>query len=293
MLPIDTLIRLVVKPDGRVKARIVVDGSCQEADLDYDPTDIYAPVMDRVSHRMLLAIAASYRCYVHTIDVTQAFLNGGMTETLFVRMPKGITDANGQRSIHQLRRSLYGIKQAPVIWQRALGKTLNAFGLTATKSDPCVFFRRDGSDFLFIGVYVDDLLIISTNERMLIDFKERLVKAYKVRDQGPIDGTSYLGMKTHYDRDSGILHVSNDVMTRKILKKFGFDSAAPADSPAVQDGARDNSPSSSPFAIRSFIGAMTYLTSTVRPDLALAVNSMACTASDPPTVSDGNRRDSQ
>ena len=209
-----------------------------------------------------------------------------MTEVLYVTLPKGVTTAEGKRPIFQLRRSLYGIKQAPVIWQRTLANTLTAFGLTATLSDPCVFVKREGANFLILGVYVDDLLIVASTDDMVTEFKRQIVEKYQVRDQGPLDGTSYLNMKTHYDRDRGVLHVSNDKMAMKILRNFGFDAATPAESPTIVDGDRDNTSVTANFPIRSFIGAVTYLSTTVRPDLALAVNALAGTASDPPTQSD-------
>jgi hypothetical protein len=64
------------------KARLVVKGYAQRAGIDFD--EVFAPVARLDSVRVLLAIAAHHSCEVHHLDVKSAFLNGDLTEEVYV-----------------------------------------------------------------------------------------------------------------------------------------------------------------------------------------------------------------
>lgn len=273
-LPLMTLFS--EKADGRLKARMVVDGSRQRKGLEYDESGLYAAVMDRTSHRVLLAIGAAYKAHVHSVDVTQAFLYGDISEEIYVKPPPGVTHGGRPGQVWRLRKSLYGTKQAPAIWQAHLTRTMAGLGLQPTKADPCVFVKRSGSKFLFVGVHVDDLIIVCNDDEMLASFKDGVKTKYKLTDQGPLNNTEYLGMKTTYSRQDGVIHVSNDRMVQKLLKKSGFaESKSKVVSPAVVSAERDNAPADDGFNLWSFIGSLNYIASTTRPDIALATSKLS------------------
>ena len=61
---------------------------------------------------------------------------------------------------------MYGTKQAPAIWHKAVRDWLLEQGLKPTQpEDPRVFIERDGDDFFFVGVHVDDILMVTTQSR--------------------------------------------------------------------------------------------------------------------------------
>ena len=69
------------------KARLVIKGYKQKEGLDY--FDTYSPVTRINFIRMVLAIAALWNLEVHQIDVTTAFLNGGLDEEIYMEKPEG------------------------------------------------------------------------------------------------------------------------------------------------------------------------------------------------------------
>ncbi|KAK1665342.1 hypothetical protein QYE76_053501 [Lolium multiflorum] len=83
----------------------------REHGRDYDET--FAPVAHMTTVRTLLAVA-SVRCWsVSQLDVQNAFLNGELSEEVYMQPPPGYSVPDGMVC---LRRSLYGLKQAPRAW---------------------------------------------------------------------------------------------------------------------------------------------------------------------------------
>ena len=65
------------------------------------------------SIRLLLALAAAKDWCVHHLDVKSAFLNGELTETVFVRQPPGFAIKEAEHRVLRLRKALYELWKAP------------------------------------------------------------------------------------------------------------------------------------------------------------------------------------
>ncbi|KAK3125126.1 hypothetical protein QOZ80_7BG0600470 [Eleusine coracana subsp. coracana] len=103
--------------DGNVhiyKARLVAKGFKQIQGVDYDET--FSPVAMLKSIRILLAIAAFYDYEIWQMDVKTAFLNGNLSEDVYMTQPEGFVDPQNARKICKLQRSIYGLKQASRSW---------------------------------------------------------------------------------------------------------------------------------------------------------------------------------
>ena len=94
------------------KARLVAKGYSQVHGIDYNET--FSPVAKMDSIRLALAIAALRQWEVHHMDVKCAFLNGDLTEEIYMQQPQGFS--TNPSLVCRLRKSLYGLKQAPRAW---------------------------------------------------------------------------------------------------------------------------------------------------------------------------------
>ena len=104
--------KIKTKSDGfieRYKARLVAKGYAQEYGIDYEET--FAPVARIISVRSLLAIAVVHQWPLFQMDVKNAFLNGDLTEEVYMQAPPGYSDCPDKVCL--LRRALYVLKQAP------------------------------------------------------------------------------------------------------------------------------------------------------------------------------------
>ena len=96
----------------RYKARLVAQGFSQEYVIDYDET--FAPVAKMTTVRTLISVAAVHQWPLYQLDVKNAFLNGYLSEEVYMRPPPGLSTPPGL--VCRLRRALYGLKQSPRAW---------------------------------------------------------------------------------------------------------------------------------------------------------------------------------
>ena len=95
-------------------------------------------------------------------DVTQAFLNSEINGDVFVRLPATLFQTNNSLKLEsqyaKLKKSVYGLKEAPRMWYDNISTTLHNNGFKKLTSDVCVFIRGSfiGNNFVMIALTVDD-----------------------------------------------------------------------------------------------------------------------------------------
>ena len=102
----------------RYKARLVAQGFTQKYGTDFDET--FCPVVRLESLRMLIAKSVQQDLHLHQLDVTTAFLNGTLSEEVYMEQPKGFVCQGKEEFICKLKKSIYGLKQAPCCWNSTL-----------------------------------------------------------------------------------------------------------------------------------------------------------------------------
>jgi hypothetical protein len=186
-------------PDGKIvkhKARLVAKGYAQVQGVDFD--EVFAPVARIEIVRVLLALAAQGGWEVHHMDVKSAFLNGDLTETVYVKQPPGFIVSSGDK-ILKLRKALYGLRQAPRAWNAKLDRELIALGFVKSKMEHAVYRRSNKDSFLLVGVYVDDLVISGPNVSDICQFKLEMKKKFSMSDLGLL--SYYLGIEVKQEAE--------------------------------------------------------------------------------------------
>ncbi|CAI7857726.1 unnamed protein product, partial [Closterium sp. NIES-53] len=106
--------------------------------------------------RVLLQIAIQRDYELHSLDFSTTFLQGSLHEQIWLRRPPGFTGSFPAGTQWQLRRPVYGLRQAPRQWHDTLRTTLAALDFFPSSVDLSLFVRC-GSTLFFVLVYVDDL----------------------------------------------------------------------------------------------------------------------------------------
>lgn len=266
--------RVKSKPNGEVdryKARLVVRGFSQVYGVDYLET--FSPVVKYSSIRMILAVAASEKLYLRQFDIKTAFLNGDLSEEIFMNQPDGFEDSTGR--VCRLNRSLYGLKQASRCWNKKFSSFLKTFKLVQSESDSCVFINSEKSSKIILAIYIDDGLVAAANKEDIELLLNYLKKEFEITS-GPLD--CFLGLEIKRFAD-GAIHVNQSGYARRILAKFRMEECNPLSIPAdphhsmsADDHPAGSSTTKMKFPYREAVGSLMYLATATRPDIAFAIS---------------------
>nr|GEV95399.1 ribonuclease H-like domain-containing protein [Tanacetum cinerariifolium] len=106
---------------SRYKARLVANSSSQQLRVDFDET--FSLVIKSATIRMVLSLAVFRQWPIHQLDVKNAFLNGDLSETMYMRQPPGFVD--NQPTLADYRFVLSQKKYALQLLKRAHMVTCN------------------------------------------------------------------------------------------------------------------------------------------------------------------------
>jgi hypothetical protein len=141
---------------------------------------------------------------------------------------------------------MYGLKQAGYEWNRQLDTKLRKYGYKRLKTDPCVYVRWDSSECAFITVWVDDLLLFASSDRMMRHMKESIEAEWEVTDLG--EPNKIVGIEI--TQTPGKVYISQKKYIEALLKKEGMDGANPVGMPLdphvkLEKNPMDNEPNRS------------------------------------------------
>ncbi|RVW57769.1 Retrovirus-related Pol polyprotein from transposon TNT 1-94 [Vitis vinifera] len=199
---------------------------------------------------------------------------------------KGFSQKEG---IDYNEKSLYGLKQSPRQWYKRFDAFMVSHEFMRNQYDSCVYFKTlpDGS-FIYLLLYVDDMLIVDKNRAEINKLKQLLSSEFEMKDLGA--AKKILGMEIWRDRDAGLLYVSQQKYIEKLMQAFHMDHSKPVSTPLAQHFKFDHStlPStdeeveymkSVPYS--SVVGSLMYVMVCTRPDLAFAISVVSRFMSNP------------
>ncbi|BES97325.1 Hydra magnipapillata [Nesidiocoris tenuis] len=297
--------RMILKeklhPDGtldRRKARLVARGFTQRPGIDYAET--YSPVVRQKSLRLLMGIAAEENLHLSQLDVTTAYLNGTLDEeiymekpanlktilheilidesqsedkTIFLKTQKMLDDLkhDSTEKVCLLKKALYGLKQAGRQWYKRLDTRLKEIGFEPSFADPCIYISGKGGDRILVAVYVDDIIIASSDKEKTENLKMNLTQTFEMRDIGELKYC--LGIEFQRLKD-GSISMNQLGHIEKLIEKFGMNSSkitkTPMEINLKLEFPEDKTPANVPY--QSLIGSLNFLATCTRPDIAYAVS---------------------
>jgi len=216
---------------ARYKARLVARGVSQQADIDYNET--YSPVIKTTSFRLLLALATLHDYHIHQMDVTTAFLHGVLKEVIYVSQPEGFIQPGNKHKVCQLLKSLYGLKQSACVWYEVLDSFLVAQGFFCCKFDTNVYIKCYKTLFILLGLYIDDLILISNDLKFLFAIKVMLSQHFSMIDNNDIE--YILGVQIRRDEAKRTLILSRDKYILDILPIFNMQKNTSVSTPLEVD----------------------------------------------------------
>nr|GFA23562.1 copia protein [Tanacetum cinerariifolium] len=215
----------------RYKARLVANGSMQVEGVDVDEN--FSPVVKPGTIRTILSLAISQHWPVHHLD-----------------------------------RSLYGLKQAPRACFQRFAAYITTVGFTPIRCDSSLFIYKHGDDTAFLLLYVDDIVLTASSDRLLQHIIASLHREFSMTDLGALN--YFLGISV--TRDSSGMFLSHRKYAMEILELAHMVGCNPSRTPVDTEFKLGGGGTLvvDPTLYRSLAGSLQYLTFT-RPDITYVV----------------------
>ena len=181
----------------------------------------------------------------------------------------GFRDKNHPNHVCLIKKSLYGLKQAPRAWYQRFADFVATIGFFHSKSNHSLFIYKNGSDTAYILLYVDDIILTASSDRLRKYFMTLLGSEFAMKDLGPL--SFFLGIAV--TRHAHGLFLSQKQYAAKIIERAGMSNCSSCPTPVDTKSklsATSDAPFNDPTKYRSLAEALQYLTFT-RPDISYVV----------------------
>ncbi|KAG9450470.1 hypothetical protein H6P81_010435 [Aristolochia fimbriata] len=183
--------------DARYKACLVAKGYSQVPGVDFN--DVFSPVVKHSSIRVLLAFVAMHDLELEQLDVKTTFLHGELEEQISIHQPEGFVVEGKEGHVCLVTKYLYCLKQSPRQWYKRFDSFMKKIGYFRSKYDNCVYFRKlDDGSFVYLLLYVDDMLIEAKEMEQINQLKTQLRGEFEMKDLGATK--RILGIEIERDR---------------------------------------------------------------------------------------------
>jgi hypothetical protein len=275
--------RLKVKryADGqvdRLKARGCAMGNMVAKMPDFDK---YSPTVAAIVAAAILALAAYFCLYSCTVDTVSAYLMQQYKESpaLFIKFPHDAAIAAGldPAIIYRIRKYLYGLPDAGRAYYLAYSKHLVEGGYTRSNLDPCLFFKYDGRDYIFISIHVDDTYLAASNKNLIEQFKDHLRTKFTITFKDSVH--TYLGVQHIRDSD-GSIQLKQSKLLQELFDKLNISSTTSVQIPVVENPTAISNADElcDQTEYKGIVGMLLFLEKS-RPDMAYSVSDSATHAS--------------
>lgn len=267
--------RIKQNSDGtvdRFKSRLVAKGFNQRPGVHYFET--YSPVVKHPTIRLVLGQAVGRGWLLRQLDVNNAFLEGPLSEEVYMAQPPGFVDVDKPDYVCKLFKAIYGLKQAPRAWYTVLRDFLLEAGFFNFVADMSLFILHKAGITLFVLGYVDDIVVTGNSPTHVQLFIDLLTARFSLKDVGAL--SYFLGIEVTRTVNGLTLtqmKYINDLLQRTNMVCCKPVSTPMADHPTLTATTASGVLLTDPTEYRSIVGSLQYLLFT-RPDIAFAV--MVC-----------------
>ncbi|KAK9711792.1 Reverse transcriptase (RNA-dependent DNA polymerase) [Popillia japonica] len=210
------------------------------------------------------------------LDAVVAFIQGSIDEEIYMQCPEGLEvskERGNIRIVCRLNKAINGLKQSGRIWYLKLDKVLKNIGLTCSTFDSCVYYLFNDNDSVIVAVYVDDIIVFTSNNILKNWIKDKLLEEFEMKDLGQLHFC--LGIKIKRDRQQGIISLNQKTFIDNILRQYNMHESNPVATPLDSNQNLGYTvPKDEPADTKlyqSAIGSLLYVARATRPDIAQAV----------------------
>ncbi|GAB1607207.1 hypothetical protein Ahia01_001004000 [Argonauta hians] len=193
-----------------IKARLVAKGFQENSDLKKD-----SPTCLKENLRLVVAIAASEKWKMKSLDIKSAFLQGKNIERDVYLIPPA--EVSNGKVLWKLNKVIYGLSDASRIWYLKVKEVLESLGMKMSIYDEALFyFKVRGKLCGLIAIHVDDFLHVGNCEfEIVINKIKQQFEISHEHDQF----LNYLGLEITQTSDDITLNQFNYISKLTVLEK--------------------------------------------------------------------------
>ena len=254
---------------ARYKARLVAQGFSQVEGINYSET--FSPVINFNTVLLILVIACNRSWKVNHIDFETAFLNAELREKIYMRPPKQLqTTKKFKNKLLELKKSIYGLKQAGREWNKLLQSKLLILQWKQSPTESCLFTRKVDEKIQVLLIYVDDILVVTENETDSELIIEELSNLFKLKNLGKL--THFLNINFALDYTNKLITINQNVQINSILQKNNvvFGAKTPICNNFLDENYRKELQNVS--YNQSLVGSLLHIARLTRPDILFGVS---------------------
>ena len=294
---LESLIFLVEKKDGKIKARHCANGSKQRQWMRSD--EAASPTVMTESVLLTAGIEAKENRDVATYDIPNAFIQTHVEERdaqgdrIVMKIRGAMVDMlleidetyrgyvvmeNGQKTLYvHILRAIYGMLMSGLLFYKKFRASIERIGYEVNPYDPCVANKIINGKQHTISWHVDDLKSSHVDPKVNDDFQQWLQKEYgQVKEITATRGKRhvYLGMTLDYSTP-GEVKVDMIDYVKEMLEEFPQDlngkSATVANEKLFDTTRGKPLGPMKAEAFHAMVAKALFLTMRARPDIRLAV----------------------
>ena len=193
--------------------------------------------------------------------------------------PQGFVQKGHENLVCKLKKSLYGLKQSPRAWYEKIHHFFAKEGFNRSHADHSLYIKQTSTYLLIVLIYVDDLILLSSDMSVMQGLKQRLEGEFDMSDLGELHFFLNVEMERSRAHRTVTLHQGNYI--EEVLERFGMADCKPIGTPLdakaqlvklSEEEYDQHLHEMQGIPYKEVVGSLMYAMVATRPDLAFGVS---------------------
>ena len=188
-------------------------------------------------------------------------MNADLKEEVYLVNPGGFVQKGQEHLVRRLKKSMYGVKQAPRSWYINIDSFFKQQCFMKSKNDLILYIKKDKEgNVCLISLYIDDLIIIGGAYELIAYFKIHMYQEFEMKYLGDL----HYCLGVSFGRDSFKTFITQSKYLKEILNKFQMSECKEVSTPLDQNVtySDDGSKEADGTLYHQLVGRLNYLTTT-------------------------------
>ena len=138
---------------------------------------------------------------------------------IYIEQLKGFIVQRQEKKVCKLVKSLYDLKQVSKQWHEKIDNAMITNGFKINECDKCDYIKYTENGYVILCLYVDDMLIVGSDDKMVTSTKKLLNSKFYLKDMRLAD----VNLEIKITRISDDLILNQPHYVKKILENFNKD----------------------------------------------------------------------